>query len=283
MQRTVTYLYPDANKASHLKVFQDRTNQIKAFYFTKENIKEIEKMPTAQNYAVYFLFDNSEEGANKVYVGQSMNGIIRIFEHARGKDFWTFCIMFVTDNDSFDKLSIDFIEYEFIKEFKKSSYVLMNKDLRPNEPNISIYDKPNLLAYIEQIKFLLNAEGIAIDEDNINAKAEQYYYPKNRDYKAKVFIRDGKFVLAKGSELRRPIESSKSWKNKHYARNNSVIEDYFNDGKVKVIDGRIIAQRNLSFNSPSSVANLISGSACNGWTFFENLNDLRTIGDERGE
>jgi len=32
MQKVVTYLYPDVKKASSLKVFQDRTNQIRAFY-----------------------------------------------------------------------------------------------------------------------------------------------------------------------------------------------------------------------------------------------------------
>lgn len=38
MPKTVTYLYPDIEKASSLKMFQDRTNQIRAFYFTRENI-----------------------------------------------------------------------------------------------------------------------------------------------------------------------------------------------------------------------------------------------------
>ena len=54
VQKTITYLYPDSEKASNFKIFQDRTNQIKAFYFTKENIKEIEKMDSSFNYAVYF-------------------------------------------------------------------------------------------------------------------------------------------------------------------------------------------------------------------------------------
>lgn len=33
MPRVVTYLYPRQESASNLKVFQDRTNQIKAFLF----------------------------------------------------------------------------------------------------------------------------------------------------------------------------------------------------------------------------------------------------------
>lgn len=55
MQKTITYLYPDVTKASSLKVFQDRTNQIRAFYFTRDHIKDVEKLEMGTNYAVYFF------------------------------------------------------------------------------------------------------------------------------------------------------------------------------------------------------------------------------------
>jgi hypothetical protein len=38
------------------------------------------------------------------------------------------------------------------------------------------------------------------------------YYPSKK-YKAKLFVKDGKFILEKGSELKRSLESSKTWKN----------------------------------------------------------------------
>ena len=74
MEKVVTYLYPDVVKASSVKVFQDRTNQIKAFYFTRDNIKLVEGLESATNYAVYFLFDESpDDEGTRVYVGQSKN------------------------------------------------------------------------------------------------------------------------------------------------------------------------------------------------------------------
>ena len=36
------------------------------------------------------------------------------------------------------------------------------------EPNTSIYDKANLNAYIEQIKFVMNAEGVILDETQVD-------------------------------------------------------------------------------------------------------------------
>lgn len=281
MQKTITYLYPDATKASNLKIFQDRTNQIKAFYFTKDSLKDIEKMESSSNYAIYFLFDNSDEGSNRVYVGQSMNGIGRISDHVRNKDFWTYCILFVTDNNSFDKLAIDYMEYEFIKKLKKSSYILMNKDLRTTEPNVSIYDKPNLLSYIDQIEFLLSAEGVVMDVLKTDNGSIDYYYPKSNKYKAKLFIKDGKFVLAKGSIVKRPVESSKNWKSdRFYNKNNSIIDDYINDGKVEENNGDIVLTVNISYKSPSQPASLITGLSTNGWRFFKNLDKLRVMDDE---
>ncbi|MBS4534770.1 hypothetical protein GOQ29_03975 [Clostridium sp. D2Q-14] len=61
MKKTVTYLYPNKYEASNLKVFQDTTSQIRGYYFTKDNAKAIEDFPSSENYAVYFLFDDSLE------------------------------------------------------------------------------------------------------------------------------------------------------------------------------------------------------------------------------
>lgn len=154
----------------------------------------------------------------------------------------------------------------------------MNKDPRTNEPNISMYDKPNILSYIKQIEFLLSAEGVSIDATPASQIHEKFYYPKNRDYKARIFVKDGQFVLAKDSELRRPVESSAHWKTGNFfTRYNSVIDSYIEDGKVIEEDGILKAMINMSFNSPSRVAELISGRSTNGWIFFEGLKELQTL------
>ncbi len=277
MERIITYLYPDENKASSLKIFQERTNQIKAFYFTKDNINLVENMDSSGNYAVYFLFDDSDPDAGRVYVGQSMSGVGRVSAHVRNKDFWTYCILFVTDNNSFDKLSIDYIEYEFISRFKKSSYIITNKDLRVNEPNISIYDKPNLEAHIRQIEFLLSAEGVDIRPKEEESAEEEYYYPASPKYQAKLLVRDGKFILKKGSQIKRPIESSKNWKSdRFYRKQTAIIDSYITDGKVKEIDGKFELTLDIAFSSPSAPANLITGRSANGWRFFKHLSKIRS-------
>ena len=277
-EKVVTYLYPDTLIASSLKVYQDRTNQIKAFYFTRENIKKVEKLESGTNYSVYFLFDQSDESElTKVYVGQSRNGASRMESHNKTKMFWSFCIMFVTDNNSFDAMTIDFMEYYFINKLKNSSsYSLENKDMRSNEPNISIFDKPTVMALIEQIEFLLRAEGINFSEQKADENSK-FYLPKSKKYQARVTSSEGKFILQAGSLIKKPIESSRNWadEGKFYNRFSGIIDNFLEDGKIALRGDCYETLVNLSFKSPSMIANLISGRAENGWLFFEGINELR--------
>lgn len=274
MGKTITYLYPNEREASNLKMFQDTTSQIRGYYFTKDHAKDVEKFPSSRNYAVYFLFDNSLDDQNLVYIGQSVNGIDRINEHIRTKSFWSYCIMFVTDNNSFDKLTIDYLEYKFLGKFKKSSFSLMNKDLREKEPNINVFDIERLNSFINQIEFLLRAEGISIDIIKRDTKHLNYFYPPD-SFKAKLFIKDGLFVLEKGSAIKRPNETSKQWKDNFYVRYNSIIDKYLEEEKIVINNGEMVTCVDLEFSRPSKPAELISGTSQNGWMFFKGLDGLR--------
>ena len=278
MSRVVTYLYPMHEHASNLKVFQDLTNQIKAFFFTRDYIRDVEKLESGQNYAVYFLFDKTEaDDLTKVYVGQSKQGAHRMQDHSLNKMFWSFCLMFVTDNNSFDALTIDYLEYYFIQKLGKSGqYILDNKAMRKNEPNVSIYDKPTINAYISQIEFLLKAEGINIEEEKSDLFTK-FYKPRNKKYKAEIFVKDGSFILKSGSIIKRPVQSSESWSDggAFFNRYNNYINQFLNDEKIERYGDDYRSLVNLTFSSPSGVASLISGLAENGWLFFDKLDDLR--------
>lgn len=176
--------------------------------------------------------------------------IERINDHRTKKEFWSYFIMFVTDNNHFDTSGIDYLEYKFIEKLNKSSYIIENSKIE-REPNLSIYDKPVMENCVNQIEFLLNAEGIIIDEV-INEKDERrYYQSRSSNNNAKIFVKDGKFVLVSGSEVRRPPERTKEWKDKnHYKRFNKMIYKYIDNGKVKIISDKLITTVNLTFSNP---------------------------------
>ena len=104
MARAITYYYPDESAPSSLKVFQDRSSQIRGFYFTRDRLEDIVEVENAGNYAIYFLLgnDDDEHPISTIYVGQSKNGAGRIIDHKYKKTFWSHCIMFVSDNNAFE-------------------------------------------------------------------------------------------------------------------------------------------------------------------------------------
>ena len=77
----------------------------------------------------------------------------------------------------------------------------MDRDPRTNEPNISMFDRPNIFSYIKQIE------------------------------------------------------------------ENGILRTLIN----------------TPFNSPSLIAEIVSGQSNNGWSFFEGLNELRTLDQKQGE
>jgi hypothetical protein len=281
MPRTITYYYPDENNPSAIKVFQDRSSQIRGFYFKRDYLKDVAKEDYATNYAVYFLFRDEADtnGLKTIYIGQSKLGAGRIGNHDKYKDFWTYCIMFVSDNNIFDANVIDYMEYHFINLLKgSSSYTLDNTEYRNKEPNLSAFDKTTYQTYIQQIEFLLKAEGINFIErekkDNV-----KYYIPKSKKYDAKVYFQDGNFIVESGSIIKKPKDNLKTWSDegKLYNKLTTDIERLIKEDKIEDL-GEICRTRvKLTFPSVSSAASFISGASQNGWVFFKDIQELKHV------
>ena len=275
---TIMLHFPDVNNASNLRIFQDPTSQIRGFYFTKSQLAQVEQLEYANNHAVYFLFSETEEAS--VYIGQSVNGIKRIKSHLREKDFWQFGILFVTDNNTFDKLSIDYLEYHFIQAFSKTQYSLENQDLRIVAPNVNIFNKSTLDSFAAQIQFLLEAMGISfqtrlfIEEQD----EEKETFNARPPHQASIRLQDGKYILQANSIIKAPLNRTKGWSDggNFFQRFNKRYLQYIETGKAVEVDvatARLIDD--LEFNSPSTPAALCSGHSVNGWKFWEGLEEKR--------
>lgn len=280
VSKAITYFYPHFSKAGTLKVFQDLTSQIRGFYFTKSNINDVEKLEYVNNYAVYFLFENNNDEP-LIYVGQSENGISRIKNHVINKNFWNYCIMFVTDNNQFDKTCIDYLEWYFINLFKKTAFSLENSQERFKEPNIDTsFTKPTILNYASQIEFLLEANGLNLNIDLITegspSNKKTYSAPSNT--KASLYLHDGNYILKAGSIIKCPAAETKSWKDegKFYSRFKNKFDELIETNQATLIDENSAQLLNdLVCNSPSFAGSLCTGRATNGWRFWQGLSDER--------
>ncbi|TAA73391.1 DUF4357 domain-containing protein [Planococcus salinarum] len=209
-----------------------------------------------------------------------MNGITRIKSHLREKDFWQYGILFVTDNNIFDKLSIDYLEYYFIQAFSKTQYSLENHDLRKLAPNVNMFNLSTLNSYTLQIQFLLEAMGISfkpstsVEVDNHN---DEIFHARSQ-HQASIRLQDGKYILQANSIIKAPLDHTKDWKDGgvFYLRSKRRYDQFVESGKAIELDeysAKIIDD--MEFNSPSTPAVLCSGRAENGWVFWEGLNKKR--------
>ncbi len=276
--KIISYSFPNPERATSLKIFQDTTSQIRGFYFTKSNIKELEEQSQSTNYAVYFLFeDNSEKPS--VYIGQSENGINRIKSHVSNKNFWNYCIMFVTDNNQFDKTCIDYLEWYFINLFKSTVYTLDNSQERIKEPNIdNSFTKPIILDYADQIKFLLEANGIVLTTEGLSDGETHKEVFEASSGNASIYIHDGNFILKAGSIIKRPPDKRSEWSDggRFYNRFNTKFNELVESKKCQLIDkNSATLLEDIICNSPSYAGALCAGYSTNGWEYWLGLDKVR--------
>lgn len=283
MARAITYYYPDETAPSSLKVFQERSSQIRGFFFTRDRLEDMAKVENAGNYAIYFLLgnDDDEHPIPTIYVGQSKNGAGRIIDHKYKKSFWSHCIMFVSDNNAFDTNAIDYMEYYFIQKVVSAGvYMVENKDERKKKPNVSIYDQPAYDQYIAQIEFLLQIEGVRLTPP-AKKIAEKYYKLRGKGPSAQAYFQEGKFYLEVGSIIRPSATKSESMK--------SIIDHRKQQIAQLLAEKKIAPSKDddrcyevlypLSFKSPSTMAVFVLGRSANGWDEFVGIEELRDIPD----
>lgn len=281
MARSIRYYYPDEQSPTFLKVFFEQSSSIRAILFLNNRIGEAKKLDYAGNYGIYFLL-GQEEGstAPQIYIGQTTKGAGRIEEHQREKDFWSYCILFVTNNNSFDRNAIDHMEHQFIQKFRRSkAYRLVNKDMREKSTNISFENLPDYDQYIAQIEFLLKAEGIDFDQP---AEPRQPYYPFKSQPTNRLFVKDGRYWLEVGGIIKPRITPSKNQKNQEIQEHQRQgILHYVEQGFLKELpDGSHEICQPIPFKSPSAAGQFLSGRSCNGWDEFIGLEELRQSTEE---
>lgn len=277
--QVLNYLFPLENP-NHLKIFQASNSKIRGINFKRnERVSKYinnELSDFATNYGIYVLRSEVDEEL-KLYIGQSINGYDRIFGH-KDKAFWSEGIMFITENNTWDRTVIDYLEYKLINIFNASKYTLENVDLRKKEPVLDIFQQAKMKDLENEILFLLACNGIdasPVNKEDVSIKK----YDATKGNNAQLIYEDGEFILLSGSELKRPIESSKEWKDKNfYSSKNKAIDTLIDSGKAEQRDDKIFLISDVAYKNPSLPASLTSGYAESGYKYWKNLNEIRDDG-----
>lgn len=101
----------------------------------------------------------------RVYVGQAQDLERRIRQHLAGKDWWERVVLLTTQDDSFTRTDIDYLESVLIGKAEKAQSLDSDKN-KGNNPKVDKFRKVTLDQYLEEALFLMELIGVTVFSDS---------------------------------------------------------------------------------------------------------------------
>ena len=199
----------------------------------------------------YLINEDTQNNIAQIYIGQTRNGITRLDDHNRSKDFWNKAILFLADKKTFSLDTISGLEEYAIVKARESKRYKVENAVNPKY-EIDEYDLASIEEIYDEIKFIMATQGYKLDnsEESINSSAVLHT------------TRNG----IKGLGVSLP-------------KYNKMREELLASGGI-VSDGKkYTLSVTLSFKTPSGASDFVLGGSTNGWIEWKNadgvtLNDL---------
>ena len=209
----------------------------------------------------YLINENDDNKIAQIYVGQTRNGILRLDDHNRSKDFWNKAIMFLADNKTFSLDMISGLEkFAIIKAQESKRYKVENTVVPKYE--IDEYDMASVEEIYDEIQFIMGTQGYKMD--NVKSSTSSDIFHTTRNGISALGIYDGeKFQVLEGSliNINKPV---------HLARYNKQRAELLASGEISQVDGKYFLNITIEFNTPSGASDFVLGGSTNGWVEWKN-------------
>lgn len=209
----------------------------------------------------YLINENDDNKIAQIYVGQTRNGILRLDDHNRSKDFWNKAIMFLADNKTFSLDMISGLEkFAIIKAQESKRYKVENTVVPKYE--IDEYDMASVEEIYDEIQFIMGTQGYKMD--NVKSSTSSNIFHTTRNGISALGIYDGeKFQVLEGSQINinKPV---------HLARYNKQRAELLASGEISQVDGKYFLNITIEFNTPSGASDFVLGGSTNGWVEWKN-------------
>lgn len=227
-------------------------------------LAEAKKISNTNRPGIYYLI--SENDNNKIaqlYVGQTRNGIIRLDDHNRLKDFWNKAIMFLADSKTFTLDMISGLEAYAINKATDAKRYKVENTVNPKY-EIDEYDLPLIEEVYEEIRFIMATQGYKMESSENSINEANTLHTTRNGVKAFGAYDGDHFEVLEGSQ----IDFSRRVKLEKY---NAQREKLLNDGDI-IADknGVYILKVSLEFNIPSGASDFVLGGSTNGWIEWKN-------------
>ena len=221
-------------------------------------LSEAKKLSGINRPGIYYLIsENDDNKIAQIYIGQTRNGVVRLDDHNRSKDFWNKAIMFLADNKTFSLDMISGLEAYAIGKAHDAKRYKVENSVNPKY-EIDEYDLPLIEEVYEEIQFIMATQGykMANTKNTLN-EANTLHTTRNGVLAFGVYDAEH-FEVLEGSEIdmNRKCHSATMEKQRQTALAN---------GNIVCVGEKYKLTVSVSFTSPSSAGQFVLGGSINGW------------------
>lgn len=236
---------------------------ITTYVIPRPLLAEAKKISGITRPGIYYLInENDENKIAQIYIGQTRNGVTRLDDHNRSKDFWNKAIMFLADNKTF---SLDMIsgleEYAIVKAHEAKRYKVENT-VKPKY-EIDEYDLPSIEEVYEEIQFIMATLGYKMNDAKQTRNEAEIFHTTRNGITAYGIYSGDKFQVLEDSEINLA-------KQVHLPKYNRQREELLQKGDITLNGEKYILNVILEFNTPSGASEFVLGGSTNGWVEWKN-------------
>lgn len=232
-------------------------------------LSEAKKSTGINRPGIYYLIsENDDNKIAQIYIGQTRNGVSRLDDHNRSKDFWNKAIMFLADSKTFSLDMISGLEAYVINKATESKRYKVENTVNPKY-EIDEYDLPLIEEVYEEIKFIMATQGYKMDNSKSTLNETNTLHTTRNGIQAFGVYDGDKFEVLEGSE----IDMSRKCHSNHIEKQRQTA---IQNGNIVDIGGKYKLGVSVSFTSPSSAAMFVLGGSINGWVEWKNT-DGKTL------
>ena len=200
---------------------------------------------------IYYLINESDDSRiAQIYVGQTRNGVTRLDDHNRSKEFWNKAIMFLAQES---------------KRYKVENTVVPKYE-------IDEYDFVAVEEIYDEIQFIMATLGYKMDDARQGRNQTDILHTTRNGIEALGIYSGEKFEVLEGSQVIKTVTKSVP------ASIEKQREVALSNGDIVEKNGQYILTVSMSFSSPSSAASFVLGASANGWVEWK-TKDGKTLND----
>lgn len=252
-------------KPDGIRLVRRQLSTMTAYVIPRPLLTEAKRITGIDRPGIYYLINEDDDNRiAQVYVGQTRNGVTRLDDHNRSKDFWNKAIMFLADNKTFSLDMISGLEAYAISKITESKRYRVENAVNPRY-EIDEYDLPLIEEVYEEIEFIMATQGYKMENDPLSLDREKLLYTTRNGIRGIGNYDGDQFEVLEGSEIdmSRRCHSDKIERQ----RQNAV-----QTGDIVKNGERYTLRVSVSFPSPSTAAMFVLGGSTNGWTEWKSRN-----------